>query len=264
MIHAEGLTKTFGRGGLRAVDNIDLHVERGEIFGFLGPNGAGKTTTMKMVAGLLKPSAGRIRVGGIDTAEDPVSAKRLIGYIPDRPYLYERLTGDEFLDFVGGIYSMDEALVATRKDELMPFFGLGHCRGELIESYSHGMKQRLTFASALVHRPELLIVDEPMVGLDPEGARLVKRVFQQLAREGRTVFLSTHTLEVAEAICDRVAIIQKGTIATQGTVDELKELHTQGGGRLEDVFLHLVGSPDEAAVIQVLREGPQEADHVEP
>ena len=252
MIRTEGLVKRYGR--FTAVRGVDLHVRKGEVFGFLGPNGAGKTTTMKMVAGLLKPSEGSVWVDGIDTSVDAVSVKRMIGYIPDRPYLYERLTGREFLRFVGGIYKLEDDVLKARSQELLTFIGLENFGDELVESYSHGMKQRLTLAAALLHRPPLLIIDEPMVGLDPAGAKLIKQVFREYAKEGRTVFVSTHTLEVAEAICDRVAIIHKGTIVAMGTVDELKELHTQGGGRLEDVFLTLVGSPDEAGVLDVLRE----------
>ena len=252
MIELVGLKKRYG--AFEAVRGIDLHVQRGEVFGFLGPNGAGKTTTIKMVAGLLKPTEGTVRIDGIDTGSDPVSAKRRIGYIPDRPYLYERLTGQEFLAFVGGIFGMEDAEVGPRSTELLRFFGLGHFGGELVEGYSHGMKQRLTLAAALLHRPKLLVVDEPMVGLDPAGAKLIKQVFRRMADEGQTVFLSTHTLEVAEAICDRVAIINQGRIATLGTVDELKALHLRGGGNLEDVFLELIGSPEDREVIQVLRE----------
>ena len=252
MIRLNGLKKRYG--SFEAVRGIDLHVRKGEVFGFLGPNGAGKTTTIKMVAGLLKPSSGTVTIDGIDTAVDPVAAKRKIGYIPDRPYLYERLTGNEFLAFVGGIFGMEDSEVKERGAELLAFFGLGHFGRELVEGYSHGMKQRLTLAAALLHRPKLLVVDEPMVGLDPAGAKLIKQVFRRMADEGNTVFLSTHTLEVAEAICDRVAIINQGRIATLGTVDELKELHLTGGGNLEDVFLELIGSPEDREIIQVLRE----------
>ncbi len=252
MIRTEGLRKQYGK--FVAVGGVDLHVRKGEVFGFLGPNGAGKTTTMKMVAGLLKPTSGSVWIDGIDTRLDPVGAKRLIGYIPDRPYLYERLTGREFLFFVGGVYGMSDEEIGPRATELLGLYGLEHFGDELVESYSHGMKQRLTLAAALLHHPQLLIIDEPMVGLDPAGAKLIKQVFRRFADEGKTVFVSTHTLEVAEAICDRVAIIDKGEIATLGTVEELKAMHTEGGGRLEDVFLKLIGSPDEQAVIQVLRD----------
>jgi len=258
MIKTQGLKKRYGK--FTAVKGVDLEVRKGEVFGFLGPNGAGKTTTMKMVAGLLKPSEGTVWIDGVDTRTDPVAAKRIIGYIPDRPYLYERLTGREYLGFVGGVYGMEDAEIAPRAVELLNLYGLSNFGDELVESYSHGMKQRLTLAAALLHHPRLLIIDEPMVGLDPAGAKLIKQVFRQFADDGKTVFVSTHTLEVAEAICDRVAIIDKGEIATMGTVEELKELHTDGGGKLEDVFLKLVGSPDELAVISVLRDDRGRAD----
>ena len=260
MIRTSQLCKVYGNQEFVAVNKVDLHIREGEVFGFLGPNGAGKTTTMKMIAGMLRPTSGTIHVAGIDTAIDPVAAKAIIGYIPDRPYLYERLTGKEFLAFVGAIYGMGASSISDRSEELLDFFGLQSFGGELVEGYSHGMKQRLSLAAALIHNPRLLIIDEPMVGLDPAGARLIKSVFRRQADEGRTVFLSTHTLEVAEAICDRVAIIHKGEIATSGTVTELKDMHTAGGGDLEDVFLTLVGSPDEARVIDVLREDSERVD----
>ena len=251
MIQTEALHKAYGK--FVAVHDVTLHVRKGEVFGFLGPNGAVKTTTMKMVAGMLKPSAGRVLVDGIDLSSDPVAAKAIIGYIPDRPYLYERLTAREFLSFVGGIYGMEEDVVSLRSTELLPHFGLGGVEDNLVESYSHGMKQRLTLAAALLHRPRLLIVDEPMVGLDPAGARLIKEVFRELARDGHSVFLSTHTLEVADAICDRVAIINQGSLVTVGSPAELKREHNRTDGRLEDVFLQLVGGPDQQEVLRALR-----------
>ncbi len=251
MIRIAGLKKRYGK--FEAVHGIDLHVRPGEVFGFLGPNGAGKTTTLKMIAGLLKPTEGSIFIADVDTAVDPVGAKRIIGYIPDRPYLYEKLTAREFLSFIGGIYGVEDAQVADRTVELLDTFGLTRFTDELVEGFSHGMKQRLTLCAALLHHPRLLVVDEPMVGLDPAGAKLIKQVFRGMADDGRTVFLSTHTLDVAEAICDRVAIIVHGRIVTLGTVAELKELHTRGDGRLEDVFLELVGRPEDREVLAVLR-----------
>ncbi len=251
MIRVEGLKKRYG--SFEAVHGVDLHVRPGEVFGFLGPNGAGKTTTLKMIAGLLKPTEGSVVIADVDTAVDPVAAKRVIGYIPDRPYLYEKLTAREFLTFIGGIYGVDDAHVAERTVELLDTFGLTRFTDELVEGFSHGMKQRLTLCAALLHHPRLLVVDEPMVGLDPAGAKLIKEVFRGMADDGRTVFLSTHTLDVAEAICDRVAIIVHGRIVAMGTVAELKDLHLNGDGKLEDVFLELVGQPEDREVLAILR-----------
>ncbi|MGH7447846.1 MAG: ABC transporter ATP-binding protein, partial [Longimicrobiales bacterium] len=205
MIRLEGVTKRYGR--FTAVQPIDLHVKPGELYGFLGPNGAGKTTTIRMVTGVLRPSAGSIFIGGHDMLRDPVSAKRHIGYIPDRPSLYEKLTGAEFLRFVSGLWGRDGAEAENRATELLDLFELTSWRDTLVESYSHGMKQKLLIASALVHKPDIIIVDEPMVGLDPKAARLIKDLLRAFADQGGTVFLSTHTLEVAEALCDRIAIL---------------------------------------------------------
>ncbi len=251
MIRAEGLTKKYGR--FDAVKSISLHVREGEVFGFLGPNGAGKTTTIKMLAGLLQPTSGSIHIAGIDALRDPVAAKRLIGYIPDRPYLYEKLAADEFLEFIAGIYEIPPVEARRRSSELLEFFTLSQFGGELVEGFSHGMKQRLVLAAALLHRPRLLIVDEPMVGLDPKGARLIKDVFRQKAQQGDTVFLSTHALEVAEEVCDRVAIVVGGVIAAQGTVAELKARTLGGQGRLEDLFMQLVGGEEWREITTVLR-----------
>ncbi len=237
MIKLIDLTKVYR--GIRAVDGINLQVREGARFAFLGPNGAGKTTTIKMMAGVLRPTSGRIVINGWDLAEHPSEVKQAVGFIPDRPFMYEKLTGLEFLHFVSGLYNLDHGpLLEARIDELLTLFELKHWEEELIESYSHGMKQRLVMCAALVHRPKLLIVDEPMVGLDPKGARLVKDIFKDQARNGTTLFMSTHSLEVAEEVCEAIAIIQGGRIIAHGTARELRE---QAGmdGKLEDIFLRL-------------------------
>ena len=239
MIRLEGLTKTYG--SFVAVDRIDLHVPRGELFGFLGPNGAGKTTTLRMIAGILRPTAGRIWLGGDDLIAAPMTAKRRLGFIPDRPFLYEKLTGAEFLRFVAGLYGQDGTAVERRIDELLELFELSVWKDELVESYSHGMRQKLIISSALIHRPECIVVDEPMVGLDPKAARLLKEIFRLFVERGGTVLMSTHTLEIAEAMCDRLAIIQGGKIVAAGTMAELREQHAAGEMGLEDLFLRLTG-----------------------
>ncbi|MGD2135837.1 MAG: ABC transporter ATP-binding protein, partial [Gemmatimonadales bacterium] len=239
MIRLERLTKTYGR--FVAVDGIDLHVPRGELFGFLGPNGAGKTTTLRMIAGILRPTAGRIWLGGDDLISDPMAAKRRLGFIPDRPFVYEKLTGAEFLRFVAGLYGQDGTAVERRIDELFDLFELSVWKNELVESYSHGMRQKLIISSALIHKPECIVVDEPMVGLDPKGARLLKDIFRAFVDRGGTVLMSTHTLEVAQAMCDRIAIIQEGVIVGRGTIDELRQQTAAGDASLEELFLKLTG-----------------------
>jgi ABC-2 type transport system ATP-binding protein len=236
------------------VKGLDLRAERGEIFGFLGPNGAGKTTTIRMVAGVLRPTAGHVLVDGIDVERDPARAKAKIGYIPDRPYLYEKLSGGEFLRFVAGLWGKDGKEADRRAARLLELFGLTEWRDELIESYSHGMRQKVLIASALIHQPELIVVDEPMVGLDPRSARLLKDLLQTFVDEGGTVFLSTHTLEVAEALCDRIAIIQSGQIIASGTMDELRGQSEAGGAHLEEIFLKVTGGDVMADVIAGLKE----------
>jgi ABC-2 type transport system ATP-binding protein len=239
MIRLEGLTKRYGT--FVAVDQISLHVPRGQLFGFLGPNGAGKTTTLRMIAGILRPTAGRIWLGDDDLLARPMEAKARLGFIPDRPFVYEKLTGGEFLRFVAGLYGQDGSAVEQRIDQLLDVFELTAWKDELIESYSHGMRQKLIISSALVHRPELIVVDEPMVGLDPRAARLLKDIFRQFVGRGGTVLMSTHTLEVAEAMCDRIAIIQAGRIVAQGTIADLREQTRAGDASLEDLFLKLTG-----------------------
>ncbi len=239
MIKLEGLTKTYGK--FVAVDRINLHIPRGELFGFLGPNGAGKTTTLRMIAGILRPTAGRASIGGDDITLRPTQAKARLGFIPDRPFVYEKLTGGEFLHFVAGLYGQDGDTVDRGIDELLEMFELSIWKDELVESYSHGMRQKLIISSALIHRPECIVVDEPMVGLDPKGARLLKSIFRNFVNRGGTVLMSTHTLEVAEAMCDRIAIIQEGVIVAQGTMDELREQTAAGSVSLEELFLKLTG-----------------------
>ena len=237
MIELEGVTKKYG--SFVAIDNITLKVERGELFGFLGPNGAGKTTTIKMIAGLLQPTAGKIRVAGYDLQTHPEEAKRRLGLIPDRPFLYEKLTADEFLAFIGGLWELPERVVAERTGMLLELFEILDWRSELIESFSHGMRQKLILAGALLHEPEVIVVDEPMVGLDPKSIRLVKDIFRKLCAEGKTVFMSTHTLSIAEETCTRVAIIQDGRIRAVGTLEELRRLSKTSRTHLESIFLEL-------------------------
>ncbi len=238
MIQTHAIEKVYG--DFQALFPLDLHVRSGEVFGFLGPNGAGKTTTIRMISGVLPPTRGRVEIDGLDIDAHPVEARRRIGYIPDRPYLYEKLTAREFLAFVGGLFGMKRDEIRVEGDRLLAFHDLGDFADRLIEGFSHGMKQRLTLSAALLHRPRLLIVDEPMVGLDPRGHRQIKDVFRQLAAQGRTVFLSTHSLDVAQEVCDRLAIIQKGRIVAQGTYEELRSDNHPSANDLEEVFLRIL------------------------
>ncbi len=224
-----------------AVNGINLEIPEGEFFGFLGPNGAGKTTTIKMMVGLLKPTAGTITVDGHDILQSPVQAKSVLGYIPDRPFIYEKLTGREYLDFIGALYEMDPRLATDRGERFLEFFDLAEVSDELIEAYSHGMKQKLVISGALLHDPKVLVVDEPMVGLDPKGARQVKELFMDLCRKGASIFMSTHSLGIAQAMCGRIGIIQKGKVIALGTVEELRQQARADHEHLEDIFLELTG-----------------------
>jgi len=237
MIHIENLTKKYGE--FTAVSNLSLTVPKGEIFGFIGPNGAGKTTTIKMMGGIMDPTSGFIDICGISMKEEPEKAKKNIGFIPDRPYLYEKLTGREFLGFIGNLYGVDNKSFVAKSEEKLNMFSLLSWADELIESYSHGMKQRLIMAAALLHDPEVIIVDEPMVGLDPVAVRMVKDLFKHLAEQGMTIFMSTHTLKVAEDVCDRIGIINKGILIASGTPLELRGKTDLLDADLEDVFIKL-------------------------
>jgi ABC-2 type transport system ATP-binding protein len=240
MIELKGITKKYG--DFRAVDNLNLTVVRGEIFGFLGPNGAGKTTTIKMMAGVLKPSAGSVTIGGIDMLKQPEAAKRKIGFIPDRPYVYEKLTGMEFLKFTADLYGVPDAMYRKKAQKNMEMFSLADWSDELIESYSHGMKQRLIMSAALLHDPEIIIVDEPMVGLDPAAIIMVKELFRRLARTDVSVFMSTHTLAIAADTCDRVGIIHRGRLIASGTTADLQNEANVTDADLEKVFLNLTNT----------------------
>ncbi len=239
MIAVENLVKRFGK--FTAVDGVSIKVEPGQIHGFLGPNGAGKTTSIRMIAGLLKPDAGRILVNGHDLAREPEAAKASLGFIPDRPFIYDKLTAGEFLRFHGGLYGMDGGDTNTRITEMLEIFELGRWQHELVESFSHGMKQRLVMSAAFLHRPKAVLVDEPMVGLDPRGARLIKDIFRRMASHGVAILMSTHTLEVAQEMCDLVSIILKGQIIAHGTVADVRAMAGTPDEELTPVFLKLTG-----------------------
>ncbi len=250
MIAVESLVKTYG--SFTAVDGVSLSVGPGEIHGFLGPNGAGKTTTIRMIAGLLKPTRGRITINGHDLAAEPEAAKVSLGFIPDRPFIYEKLTAREFLRFHGGLYGMETAEIESRADEVLDLFELSRWQGELVESFSHGMKQRLVMCAAFLHRPRAVLVDEPMVGLDPRGARLIKDIFRYMSGKGVAILMSTHTLEVAQEMCDVISIILRGQIIARGTVDELRALAGGEDEHLTPVFLKLTGGSGLQEIEEVL------------
>lgn len=245
MINLNHVTKSFG--SLKAVDDLSLVVKRGELFSFLGPNGAGKTTTIKMLVGLMVPDEGEIEINGFNTRSQPLAAKRMIGYVPDAPFLYDKLTGREFLEVVGNLYNLDSVLVTQKIRQYRERLNIGSWLDEATESYSQGMKQRLVFTAALFHEPEILIIDEPMVGLDPQTARTIKDLLKELAAGGVTVFLSTHNLNVAEELSTRIGIIHQGSLMEVGTVESFRSsLHRQGN--LEDLFLHLTGDRESSGL----------------
>jgi ABC-2 type transport system ATP-binding protein len=250
VLEIEGLVKRFGSH--TAVAGLDLKVEPGEIFGFLGPNGAGKTTTVKCITGLLKPTAGRVRVAGFDVATQTLDAKRAMGLVPDEPFVYPKLTGVEYLRFVGELYGASLQAMQARIPDLLEMFELRPWGGELVESYSHGMRQKLVLAGILLHDPKVLILDEPMVGLDPKSGRLAKDIFLKLAERGTTIFMCTHVLEIAEKLCDRVGIMIEGRMIACGTVSELEARAKTSGSDLEGIFLSLTGGAEYGALLRYL------------
>lgn len=247
MIQIRSLKKTFG--SLTAVANLDLDIKQGEFFAFLGPNGAGKTTTIKMLAGLLRPTSGTAVVGGYDVQKEPEKAKAQLAYVPDFPFTYDKLTCIEFMQFVGDIFGITPEEIERRTETLFDRFHLHDYRHELTENLSHGTRQRLVISSALLHEPKVLVIDEPMVGLDPMHARIVKDEFKARARAGMTVFLSTHQLSVAEELADRIGIINRGQLIALGTVEELRTLSVSKEG-LENVFLALVDAEERAREVR--------------
>ena len=251
MIRLTDLTKRYGK--FTAVDSINLEIRRGEVFGFLGPNGAGKTTTMRMIAGILQPTAGRIEIAGDDMTREPIRAKSRLGFIPDRPYVYDKLTGAEFLRFVAALFGQEGPAVEHRLDELLDLFELTPWKDELVESYSHGMRQKLVISSALLHRPEVIVVDEPMVGLDPKGQKFLKDLFRAFAVRGGTVLMSTHTLDTVEEMCDRIGIMDGGKILACGTLAEVRQQTAQGDADIEDLFLKLTGGVIDREMDEILK-----------
>jgi ABC-2 type transport system ATP-binding protein len=251
LIETRDLIKSYG--AKVAVNNVSFDVYGGEVFGFLGPNGAGKTTTIKMIVGLLQPTSGTIKVAGHDVQTRSMLAKASAGYVPDTPNLYAKLTGRELLRFVSDLYNLDRSQVAHRIDELLRMFDLAVAADDTVDSYSHGMQQKISLAAALMHDPKVLVLDEPTVGLDPKSARLIKDILRQLADRGAAVMLSTHILEIAERMCDRIGIINKGQLIAVGTMDELRTLDKTGQTSLEDIFLSLTGGAEETEIAEVLK-----------
>ena len=237
MIELENVTKKFG--DFTAVDNINLKIKSGEFFGFLGPNGAGKTTTIKMITGLYSPTSGKIKICGIDIQQNPIEAKMNIGYIPDEPFLYDKLTGLEYLYFCGGLYKIDKNFLRDRIEELIETFELREWINKLTEEYSRGMRQRIAIASALLHNPKVIVIDEPIVGLDPQSALIVKKTLKEYSLKGASVFMSTHLLTIAEELCDRIAIIKNGKIIFESDISIFKDYKTKHDGKLEEIFIEL-------------------------
>ncbi|WP_057770538.1 ABC transporter ATP-binding protein [Cytobacillus dafuensis] len=241
-ITVRNLSKSYG--SFHAVKNVNLEIKKGELFCFLGPNGAGKTTTIKMMTGLLEPGMGEIRIAGTEIWKSPIEAKKKMAYIPDHPILYPKLSGREFLRFIGSVFQIEQDVFEERMERYLSLFELSSRADELIESYSHGMKQKINLCGAFIRHPDVLFLDEPTVGLDPKGAKTLKNLLQSMCRQGMTVFMSTHILEIAEQMCDRVGIIKNGEIIAIGTMDELRQKEGKTQSSLEDLFLELTGDTD--------------------
>ena len=250
MLSLKNLTKNYD--DFAAVSNLSLEVRPGELFGFLGPNGAGKTTTIKMISGLLRPTEGTVEIGGHDILTDPLGAKAVLGLVPDSPVLYKKLSGREFVRFVAELYSVDKQTTEKRIKDLLDLLGMAENADDLIETYSHGMRQKTAIMAALVHDPGVVVLDEPTVGLDPRSARVAKDVLRALCDRGKTVFMSTHILEIAERMCDRVGIINKGELVAVGAIAELRAGDEGGKTSLEDIFLELTGGPEQEEIIKFL------------
>jgi ABC-2 type transport system ATP-binding protein len=251
LIHTRDLTRYYG--SLAAVQDLTLEVEQGEIFGFLGPNGAGKTTTIRLIVGLLRPTSGTVSVAGHDVQQDPLEAKRKLGYLAQTPLLYEKLTGTEFLRFLGGLHGLNDTQIGERSEHLLALMELTGKADQLIESYSGGMRKRLGLCGALLHEPPVLVLDEPFTGLDPYGARRIKDLLRHLCQQGKTVFLSTHVLEVAERVCDRVGILDRGLLVAVGTMESLRsQARSAAETSLEDLFIQLTAGETEANLVSGL------------
>jgi len=250
MILLENLTKRYG--DFTAVAGIDLEIGAAQIFGLLGPNGAGKTTTLRMIAGILRPDEGRVIVGGHDNVTEPIEARKILGFVPDRPFVYDKLTGAELLRFAAGLFGLQGPQIETRIDELLDLWDLTQWKNQLVESYSHGMRQKLIISSALIHRPAVLVVDEPMVGLDPRSAWLLKDVLRKFADNGGTALVSTHTLELAESLCDRLAVIDQGSVVASGSIDDLRREAQSETAGLEEIFLKITRGATESEIDRVV------------
>ncbi|HHX75609.1 MAG TPA: ABC transporter ATP-binding protein [Firmicutes bacterium] len=253
LIKTVNLTKRYGTA--TAVDNLNLEIKAGEIFGFLGPNGAGKTTTIRILTGLLEATSGEAYICGYHIDREAAQAKAMLAYVPDQPKLYGKLSAWEFLELVAALYRMPKDVSRRRAEQLLAMFGLTDRARDLLEGYSHGMRQKVVLAAALIHQPRVILLDEPTVGLDPASARLLKNVLQEMARQGAAIFVSTHILEIAERMCTRVGILKEGRLIAQGSTEELRQLVGHAGESLEDIFLELTGGHETAELIKSLEEG---------